>query len=168
MLERGLKRLLLVLAISFVLVLAMSEVAYAIFRQDYDRPAQDIELVIPAGTAERVAEGEEVPSIPDELIFITGDTLVVVNEDTTVHELGPLVIPPGSSASLQMDDESNYDYTCSFRPSQYLGLQVRQGTTLMTRLVTLGYVAPATAAIMFVYSLIVFPLEGKKPKEAAA
>ncbi|MCP4283591.1 MAG: hypothetical protein GY792_03940 [Gammaproteobacteria bacterium] len=137
----------------------MSEIAHYMMQEEYDRPPQDVELVIPAGTADRVAAGEETPAIPSEMVFIVGDVLVVRNEDSVDHQLGPVWVPPGTSASLPMEDANNYDYTCSFRPSQYLGLDVRQGTTVNLRLVALSYVTPATAVFLFVYSLVLFPLD---------
>ncbi len=155
----GLKRFLIVFLISLVFVGGMSEIAHYTMKEKYDRPPQEMELVIPAGTADRVATGEETPAIPSEMVFIVGDVLVVRNEDSVDHQLGPVWVPPGTSASLPMEDANNYDYTCSFRPSQYLGLDVRQGTTVNLRLVALSYVTPATAVFLFVYSLVLFPLD---------
>ena len=35
--------------------------------------------------------------------FVVGDTLVVKNEDSVEHQLGPLWIPAGSSASMPLN-----------------------------------------------------------------
>jgi hypothetical protein len=164
----ALRRFLIILGISFVLVFVGSEVVYPLVRNDYDRAPQVVELVIPAGTAELVAEGQEVEGIPAELIFIVGDDLKVVNEDDAPHELGPLFIPPGTSATMRLEDASAYEYSCSFRPTEYLGLTVREGLTLNVRLISLGYVAPATAIFIFVYSLVLYPLVPDLKKEKPA
>jgi len=161
-LRLGVRRFLLVLALSFGFVWLLGEVAHQINRESYDRPPEEISLVIPSGTAARVALGEEVLSLPEEMVFLVGDVLTVQNEDTVSHELGPLFIPAGTSASLLMDDANRLDYSCSFRPSKYLGMNIRQGTTTNIRLIALSYVAPATATILFVYSLVLFPLGGHK------
>ena len=157
-LHLAIRRLLIVLTISLVFVFAMGEIAHYFLKEDYDRSPQVVELVIPAGTAEKVAVGEADPAIPEEMVFVVGDVLVVQNDDTVAHQLGPILVPPGTRASLRMEDANKYAYSCSFQPSRYLGLNVRQGTTLSIRLIALAYVTPATAVILFVYSLVLYPL----------
>jgi hypothetical protein len=164
----GGRRLLILFVISLTVVWAGSEVAFTIQKEKYDRAPQEIELVIPAGTAERVAAGEPVPSIPDEMVFVLGDTLVVSNQDLVGHQLGPLLVPPGAKASLALEQPSKYAYQCSFQPTRYLGIDVRQPTTLATRLAALGLATPPTTAFLFFYSLIVWPLKPRQEPEAVA
>lgn len=162
-LKLGLKRFLLAFLLALVLIWAGSEAAYFFLKDDTDRAPEQIELLIPDGTALKVASGEPVPSIPDEMVFVLGDTLVVKNEDIVDHQLGPLWIPAKSRASLLLDNADRYAYQCSFRPSQYLGVNVKQGTTWNTRLTALLYSVPATTMFFFIYSLVLWPLV---PKEA--
>lgn len=162
MLRAALRRFILVLIGSVLVVWIGSEIAFNVLKSDLDRPPEIVVLTIPNGTAVRVAAGFEEPSIPAELNFVVGDTLTVYNDDTVAHELGPLFIPAGSSASILMDDENVFEYTCSFRPSQYLGLTVYEGTTMDIRLIALTYVSPATAIIVFLYSLALYPLKSKE------
>jgi hypothetical protein len=98
------------------------------------------------------------------MVFMMGDTLVVKNEDTVDHQLGPVWVPPGSTASLALEKPNKYAYSCSFIPSKYLGLDVRQATTIGVRLTALAISAPTVTALIFIYSLLVFPigLEGQK------
>ena len=161
-LKLGFRRLVITFVIALALVWIGSEVAFYFLKENTDRAPEQIELLIPEGTAEMVAAGESVPTIPDELVFVLGDTLVVRNEDTVDHELGPLWIPPRSKASLLLDTVDRYAYSCSFQPSQYLGLNVKQPTTWQTRVIALGYSVPATTAFMFIYSLVLWPI---KPKQ---
>jgi hypothetical protein len=154
-------RLAIVFVVSLVFVTIFNEGAHLLQREQYDRAPEVIQLVIPAGTAERVAAGEPVPSIPEDLIFVVGDTLEVVNQDREVHQLGPLTVPPGASARMAMEKPDKYAYACSFQPSQYLGLDVRQGTTLMTRLTALLIAVPTTTAFLYIYSLPVFPIRSR-------
>ncbi len=167
-LRLGLRRFIIVFLISLVFVGGMSELAHLFLREQTDRAPQVVELVIPAGTAEKIASGQDEPSIPDSLVFVIGDTLVVRNEDSTDHQLGPVWAPAGTSATLEMKTANAFDYTCSFKASRYLGLEVRERTTLQLRLIALGYVTPATALFIFVYSLVVFPLVPAEPKSPAA
>jgi hypothetical protein len=168
MIKKGLLRLVITLLISLVLVWVGSEVAFYFLKSDSDRLPEDIELVIPVGTAEKVAAGEPIPSIPDEMTFVLGDTLIVNNQDSVDHQLGPLWIPPRSKASLVLDAAERYAYSCSFQTSQYLGLNVKQPTTWKTRLVALGFTVPATTAFLFIYSLALWPLDSKPEKKVEA
>ena len=127
--KKGLIRLVITLFISLVLVWVGSEVAFYFLKENTDRVPEQIELVIPVGTADKVAAGEPIPSIPDEMTFVLGDTLIVKNEDTVDHQLGPLWIPPRSKASMVLDAAERYAYSCSFQTSRYLGLNVKQATT---------------------------------------
>jgi hypothetical protein len=63
-----------------------------------------------------------------------------------------------------MEDASVFEYTCSFRPTSYLGLTVRETTTLNVRLIAIAYVSPATAIIIFLYSLAVKPIKENRLK----
>ena len=157
----GFRRLIITLLIALGVVWIGSEVAFYFLKENTDRAPDQIELVIPAGTAERVAAGESVPSIPDEMVFVLGDTLVVKNEDSIDHTLGPLWIPPRSKASLLLDTADRYAYSCSFQPSQYLGLNVKQPTSWQTRVTALGYSVPATTVFLFIYSLVLWPIKPK-------
>jgi hypothetical protein len=156
--KKGLVRLALTFVVAFALVWIGSEVAFYFLRGDTDRPPEEVELVIPAGTAAKVEAGEPVPVIPDEITFVLGDTLLVRNEDAVDHQLGPLWIPPGTKASLVLDAAQRYAYSCSFKTTRYLGLNVKQATTWQTRVVGLGFAVPPTTMFFFVYSLVLWPL----------
>ncbi|MBE0411123.1 MAG: hypothetical protein IBX69_15485, partial [Anaerolineales bacterium] len=105
------------------------------------------------------AAGDPVPSIPDEMVFVVGDTLLVRNEDRVDHELGPLWVPAGSSASLVLEQPRKFRYACSFQNTKYLGIDVRQPTTWSTRITALAVASPATAIFIFIYSILVWPLK---------
>lgn len=154
------------LGISFFIALTfgvvISEVAFLFQKDRVARPPQTIELVIPAGTAAEVAAGKPVPSIPEAMDFLIGDTLQVVNQDEVDHQLGPVWVPPGTSASLRLEQADKFAYACSFKPTRYLGVNVRQPTTLSTRLTGLGLVVPPTTMVLLVYSLLLYPLKGKE------
>jgi hypothetical protein len=157
-------RALLALAAGVLMAWGMSEMAFGLLKDGSDHTPQRIELVIPAGTAARIAAGEGVPSIPAELSFVVGDTLVVKNEDVVAHQLGPVWAPPGASASLQLDQPNQFAYACTFQPSRYLGLDVRPRVTLTTRLQALFFAGPPMGVLLLLYSLALRPL---KPRAAA-
>lgn len=162
------KRLFILMVISILLVIGMSEVVYRLQRNEDSREPKIVELVIPAGTSDLIATGQIVSLIPNEMVFITGDKLVVKNEDTTDHEMGPLWIPAGTSAQMVLDQADDYSYLCSFESSRYVGLTVKQPVTWKSRLEALWYGVPATLMFLLVYSFAVYPLKPKFDKTSDA
>ena len=157
-------RLLIVLAISIVFVVIFNEVSYLLQKDKYDRAPETVTLTIPDGTYEKVEAGEEVLSIPDQMVFVVGDTLIVKNNDRVSHQLGPIWVPPNSTGSLNMEKVDKLAYSCSFQTSRYLGLDVRAPTNLTTRLTGLIIATPTMTVLLFIYSLLVFPLDKKNNK----
>lgn len=154
-----LKRFGIVFLIAVVFVALFNEAMYLLQRDERDRPPKTIELVIPNGTAERVAQGEENIAIPEEMTFVVGDVLLVRNEDVVDHQLGPLWIPAGRSASLRFDTSEKLAYECSFVVGNYFGVDILKPTTWTSRLLALAMAAPTLAMLLFVYSLVAVPLK---------
>ncbi len=125
-------RMLFFLVIGVIAAAIFSEVTFRLQGDTTSRDPKTILLVIPAGTAAKVAQGQSV--LPAGQIFVVGDTLQVKNEDSVTQTLGPLVIPPGSSASMKLDQVGSLSYTCSFQPTKYYGIEVQQALTFWMRL----------------------------------
>jgi hypothetical protein len=158
------KRILISLLLGLLLGVAVGEIPF-LFLRETARPPQEIVLTIPAGTAERVSRGEQPPSIPQNMIFVVGDTLVVDNQDSVDHKLGPLWIPANSSAQLSLNQKESFAYECTFQPGSYFGLDVREALTLSTRLYGITYVGLPIAILIALYSLVI-PV--KKNESASA
>ena len=158
------KRILISLLVGLLLGVAIGEIPF-IFLRETARPPQKIILTIPAGTADQIALGEQPPSIPENMIFVVGDTLVVENEDTVDHKLGSLWIPANSSAQLSLNQKENFAYECTFQAGNYFGLDVRESLTLSTRLYGILYAGLPIAILIALYSLVI-PV--KKKENAAA
>lgn len=159
-----LKRILLSSLAGILVAAVTTEIAYQALKRE-NREPQQIELVIPAGTAQDVANGQTPPGIPEDMNFVVGDTLVVVNQDEVDHQLGPLWIPAGTSASLNLDTEENYIMECSFQPTKFLGIDVLQPVTFGTRLTGILFAGFPLGALFAVYSILLMP---DKKKEKAA
>jgi hypothetical protein len=163
-------RLGFITLISLIFAFAFNEVTYRIQKEPTDRAPETIQLVIPAGTAEKIAAGESVPSIPEEMVFVIGDTLEVVNQDSVSHQLGPIWVPAGSTGSLVMNAVEHVRYSCSFQTQQYLGLETKAPTTFLTRMAALFLTVPTLAVVLFLFSVAQYPI--KQPtgvsKERAA
>jgi hypothetical protein len=152
------------LLIGVLLAWGMNELTYRLLKTGSSRAPKTIELVIPAGTAEKVVQGQGQPTIPKNMIFVVGDTLVVRNADTKNHQLGPLFIPAGTSASLGFSAVEKYAYSCSFVPGNYLGLDVQLPVTALTRLTGAIFAGLPLGVLIALYSLIV----SSSRKKAAA
>jgi hypothetical protein len=148
------KRIVFSMAIGIVMGVAISEFSF-IFLREAARPPQDVILTIPAGTAEKVARGEQPPSIPLDMVFVVGDQLIMVNEDNVDHKLGQLWIPANSSASLALTEEQNMAFECSFQAGNYFGLDVRQSLTLGTRVYGGLYAGIPLGILIAVYSFVI-------------
>ena len=154
------KRILVSMLIGIAIGVLISEVSF-LFLQETARPPQEIVLTIPAGTAEQVARGEQPPSIPKDMIFVVGDTLLMKNEDSVDHKLGELWIPANSTAQLALNEEQNMAFECSFQAGNYFGLDVRQSLTWGTRLYGVLYAGVPLGILIALYSFVV-PLKKKE------
>ncbi len=159
-------RLLLSLAVGLVLGAILSELGFHLQADTSSRPPQAIDLVIPPGTADKVAQGTS--DVPQDMVVVVGDTLVVHNLDSVAHTLGPLFIPAGSTASMTLSQIGNLAYTCSFEPTKYYGLDVQGALTIWIRLEGVVIAGVPMGMLLGLYSLIVWPLKKTEPKPAAA
>lgn len=147
------KRIVISILLGVILAAITTELSYQVLKRE-NREPERVELVIPAGTAENIAQGKVPPSIPVDMNFVVGDTLVVFNQDEVDHQLGPLWIPPGTSASLNLDTEQNFILECSFQPTKIFGLDVHQSVTLGTRLTGILFAGFPLGALFAVYSVL--------------
>jgi hypothetical protein len=147
------KRILMSIALGLLIGVLVSEVPF-LFLRDTARMPREIVLTIPAGTADQVARGKQPPSIPQSMVFVVGDRLVVKNEDSTDHKLGPLWIPAKSSAQLLLEQEENLAYECTFQPGKYFGLDVYEALTPATRIYGIFYIAIPMAILIALYSFV--------------
>jgi len=156
------KRILISLLIGVAIGAALSEITF-LFLRETARAPKVIVLTIPAGTADQVARGEQPPALPDNMIFVVGDVLIVKNEDAVDHQMGPLWIPAGASAHLALTTEENLAYECSFQTSKYIGLDVREPVTWSTRIYGILFAGLPLGVLIAVYSFIM-PAKKKEIK----
>ena len=153
-----LQRVLLSLGIALLLGVIISEGSFFLQRTQLDRMPDEFELLVPAGTAERIQSGLPVPSLPDNMTNVEGDVILVKNEDLVSHQLGPIWVPAGSTGKLTLENPNSYTLTCSFQPSQRLGLEVRPRVTGEIRVQGLLAVAAPTSVLVMLYLLVLKPL----------
>ncbi len=153
-LKEIIKRFSLSMLAGLLLGWGLSEASYYFLQTGETRPPQTVELEIPPGTAERVASGLADPSLPASMVFVVGDTLLVKNQDSVPHQLGPLFIPAGASASMLLSVAQDYAYSCSFRPDKYIGLSVQSPLDFSTRLTGVLEAGVPMGFLIALYSLI--------------
>ena len=150
------KRIAISMSLAILLAAIFTEVSFHVLKRE-NRAPQEVKLVIPLGTAKDIANGQAPPSIPADMNFVVGDTLTVVNQDEENHQLGPLWIPAGTSASLRLDTEQNYVFQCSFQPTKAFGIDVKQPVTPGVRLLGILFGGVPLGALFSVYSVLVLP-----------
>lgn len=151
-------RILFVLSIAVVAGWAISEISYLTLKPAGRDTPQQIELVIPRGTAELIERGEETPAILKEITFVAGDILIVRNQDIASHQLGPIWVPPGSSGVLTLDSPNSYQLSCSFQPGRIMGIDVRPGLTTWIRLQGALSIGVPSGVLFWLYSLVLWPV----------
>lgn len=159
-----LKRIFFSMLVGLAIGIGINEVSF-LFLRETTRPPKVIELVIPAGTAASIERGETPPSIPSAMTFVVGDTLLVRNNDVANHELGPLWIPAGASASLALDTAQSFAYDCSFQAGNYFDLDVREPLTASTRLYGILYSGVPLGILIALYAIIMPSRKKNDPQE---
>jgi hypothetical protein len=161
--HRNMIYIIVSLIAGIILAGIMTEASYHFQSRSQDRSSRTIMLIIPAGTAKLVINGDTSPSIPKDMVFVVGDTLVVKNEDSVNHQLGPLFIPRGTSASLTFKQVENLAYACTFSPEKYLGLDVKAPLTIYTRVIGILSAGLPMGALIALY--VVFAIRPGLKKE---
>lgn len=156
----SLKRIVLSFLLGLALAAVTTELSYALLKKE-NREPMVVELTIPAGTAELIRAGEIPPEIPNDMRFVMGDTLKVINQDDENHQLGLLWIPANSSASLKLESVENMLVECSFQAGSYMGITVQEPVTWRTRLSGIFFAGFPLGMLFAVYSGLI----GTKKKE---
>ena len=73
--------------------------------------------VIPAGTADRIEQGEQLDILPRELVAQLNETVIIVNEDDEAHLLGPWFVGAGETLRQRFTTEGVFEDTCTVHPS---------------------------------------------------
>jgi len=150
------------LIVGLVFGFLLNEITFQ-FVKESNRSPMTVRLTIPEGAAEDISQGGEALELPEEMTFVVGDVLLVENRDVVDHQLGPLWIPAGAEASLSLDEEENFIYTCTFNATNFFGLDVREPVTVWTRISGTIFSGVPMAAILVLYSFIMWPIN--QPEE---
>lgn len=159
-------RILLSLIASILFGFLISEGSFLLLNNDEPSKNQDFVLIVPLGTAERVEKGLSVPTIPENLVFYEGDRIVVKNEDIVSHQLGPIWVPAGATGILDLGSQREYTISCSFQPSNKLGLDIRPKTNSSIRIQGILAISLPSSVLVFLFSIVLMPISNGINKEA--
>jgi hypothetical protein len=149
--------------IGLVFGFLVSEVSFRLSPDLNQLEPDRVEVVIPAGTAAKLAAGQPV-TVPEEINFVIGDILVVKNEDAVSHQLGPVWVPAQSSGVLQIgNSDKNISYQCSFTTSRSFGLDIQPAVDLWVRFQGIISVGLPTGVMLALYTLAI-PSKKEEPK----
>ena len=84
----------------------------------------EFDYLIPPGTADRIAAGEEVEIVPQELVVDVGDSIRIVNEDDVGHAVGVFYVGAGETLTQRFDRPGELSGECSVHPSGSFTLRV--------------------------------------------
>ncbi len=90
-----------------------------------DSGASEFVVEVAAGTATRIEAGEEIELIPARVELDVGDTLVIVNEDDQVHQVGPYVVGPEQTLRQTFATAGTVAGLCSLHPSGQVEIIIR-------------------------------------------
>lgn len=117
-------RIAALVASTALLVVALGALV-VVFVGSGDREPVTYRYVIPAGTGERIAAGEEVEIVPARLVVRVGDRLLLRNKDDVQHHMGPLVVDPNGLLSMSFSDEGTIEGFCTLNQSGQATIVVR-------------------------------------------
>jgi plastocyanin len=84
----------------------------------------EFDYVIPPGTADRIAAGEEVEIVPQELVMNVGESIRIVNDDEVGHIVGVFYVGAGETLTQRFDSAGELSGECSVHPSGSFTLRV--------------------------------------------
>ncbi len=82
------------------------------------------DYTIPVGTASKIAVGIDPKVMPTELTATVGDTIRIVNEDTSSHTVGTFYVLAGTTLTYRFTTAGVFEGVCSTTPEDTFVLTV--------------------------------------------
>lgn len=161
-------RFVISMIFAFLFGFFVSEASFQLLTKNTERETEDFIIEIPEGTAERIEKGYSVPSIPESMVFFEGDRIIVENNDMVSHQLGPVWVPSGTTGVLTLEKPQSYSLSCTFQPTQIMGLEVRPRLTNDIRLQGILAIGLPSGVLIWLFSIVVVPVEPKNEKEKSS
>lgn len=84
----------------------------------------EYDYVIPAGTATRIENGEQIDIVPRELIVQVGEAIRIVNDDAEGHVVGVFYVGAGEILTKQFTAPGELSGSCTVHSSGEFTLRV--------------------------------------------
>lgn len=89
-----------------------------------DDEGETIRFDIPAGAAELVDAGKDVPGVPRRIEGSVGDTIEVTNNDSSLQVVSGFPVNPGQTLRIPLNREGTYEVECSAHEDDSLKMVV--------------------------------------------
>lgn len=120
------KLLLIGAALTAIVVLFIVLLAPSGEKLDKEGSGRIHSFVVPAGTAERLAKGEKIEIVPRTLDVKVGDTMIIKNEDSKTHTVGPVVVRAGETAEQNFTRTGVVEGECTVHPDDKFTIRISE------------------------------------------
>ncbi|MBK8294777.1 MAG: hypothetical protein IPK93_08410 [Solirubrobacterales bacterium] len=79
---------------------------------------------IPDGAGQVIAQGKEVPEIPDRITGKVGDTLVIENMDSSTQFVAGYPVSPHQTLKIPLNRAGRYETSCSVHPESAIKMVI--------------------------------------------
>jgi len=86
---------------------------------------QSIEILVPEGTQARMDAGEEIVLFPRRLEVGVGDRILIKNDDSASHQVGPYIVGSGQQIVQTFSSPGIIEGICTLHPSGEVTIVVR-------------------------------------------
>jgi len=86
--------------------------------------AFDYDFVIPEGTGERIAAGDDVQIVPQEMTVHVGESIRIINDDVQGHVVGVFYVGAGETLTKTFASVGVLSGECTVHPSGQFTLRV--------------------------------------------
>jgi plastocyanin len=87
--------------------------------------SQTIEILVPNGTQAQIEAGEEIVLFPRRLEVGVGDRIVIENDDSSTHQVGPYVVGSDQRIVQTFSTAGVIEGICTLHPSGEVTIVVR-------------------------------------------
>jgi len=137
------------LVLGFLIGILLTVAAWTSFGVDQLAPPKDVVLTIPNGTAAEIAAGLRPTAIPSEIRLVSGDRLVLDNQDVSVHTLGGWTVSPGQSLTIVAEAAAVNVFACTIHPSGSLGLIITPRPGLIDAILVIIMISVPIGLVLF-------------------
>ena len=120
------RRYLLPILIVLMVIGLVGFVVATVVGSTQSKESHEYRIVIPAGTGDRIAAGDDPNIVPLEIHLTLGekDTLVIENRDTVGHTIGDFWVGTGETLRQKFQIPGVYLGLCTVHPAQQIQIIV--------------------------------------------